>query len=53
MSLILPPQHFVTPAKAGAQLRWLKFIRQELDSRLRGNDAVKNNDEVKNGVAAR
>lgn len=28
----------VTPAKAGVQLRSLKFIGQGLDSRLRGND---------------
>ena len=46
MSLTLSIQYLVTPAKAGAQLRWLKFRRQELVSRLRGND------EVENGVAA-
>jgi hypothetical protein len=28
----------VTPAKAGVHHRWNKFDRQEMDSRLRGND---------------
>ena len=29
---------FVTPAQAGVHHRWMKFERQEMDSRLRGND---------------
>jgi hypothetical protein len=29
---------FVTPAKAGVQLLRVKFNRQGMDSRLRGND---------------
>jgi hypothetical protein len=28
----------VTPAQAGVHHRWMKFERQEMDSRLRGND---------------
>jgi hypothetical protein len=32
--------YFVTPAQAGVQHRQVKFKRQELDSRLRGNDEV-------------
>jgi hypothetical protein len=30
--------HAVTPAQAGVHHRWMKFKRQEMDSRLRGND---------------
>ena len=29
---------FVTPVQAGGHHRWMKFERQEMDSRLRGND---------------
>jgi hypothetical protein len=32
---------FVTPAQAGGHHRWMKFERQEMDSRLRGNDEFK------------
>jgi hypothetical protein len=37
---IFPCPEFVTPAKAGVQLRRCKFGRPGLDSRLRGNDEV-------------
>ncbi len=40
MSCSLANTEFVTPAKAGVQLLNCKFSRQELDSRLRGNDEV-------------
>ena len=36
----LSQYHFVTPAKAGVHHRQLKFQRQVMDSRLRGNDEL-------------
>jgi hypothetical protein len=34
------PSHFVTPAQAGVHHRISKFQRRVMDSRLRGNDEV-------------